>query len=45
MIRKRKPSYHQIHRRGSGLIMVFVDNLSESMCQKVFSLYLVVMVW
>ncbi|KAL7247212.1 hypothetical protein ACSBR2_002181 [Camellia fascicularis] len=32
--------YHQIHRRGSGLITVFVDNLSESMVPKsLFTLF------
>ncbi|KAL7164650.1 hypothetical protein ACSBR2_040531 [Camellia fascicularis] len=40
VIRKRKPSYHQIHRRGSGLITVFVDNLPKSMVPKsLFTLF------
>ncbi|KAL7188470.1 hypothetical protein ACSBR1_038347 [Camellia fascicularis] len=38
--RKRKPSYHQIHHRGPGLITVFVDNLPESMVPKsLFTLF------
>ncbi|KAL7176402.1 hypothetical protein ACSBR2_029857 [Camellia fascicularis] len=38
--RKRKPSYHQIHHKGPGLITVFVDNLPESMVPKsLFTLF------